>query len=310
MGRYTGGVPRGHDDTGAGEWSEVRTFAVDVNNAPPTEPTPLVPFGVTEPQDIAFVWAASADPSNEEFFYELEIYGDEELTQLVESVSPINGALTEHELDALDEGNRYWWRIRAVDAREAASPWSGGLAFVVRSSNQAPGAPDVVAPVDTRESGDVVALVVDNGSDPDDDPVFVQFAWTNAEDFDDSVEPLRLKADPSGRTRARVAVDESGTIRWRARMTDGADVSEWAEATFEVRTSNAAPLAPGLVAPAAEELVESLHRHSCSTLPWMPRETLSSIRLSCSAMRLWSRSPLASTAFPTTAARSSKRLQR
>lgn len=106
----------------------VACFLVSTTNDPPTAPVPLGPDdgAVLAATDVVLGWAAAADPEGAALAYEVELstagswlwpYPTRELTVAIRG--------------AFAEGNRYQWRVRAIDPGGASSPFSAPRGFTL-----------------------------------------------------------------------------------------------------------------------------------------------------------------------------------
>jgi hypothetical protein len=126
------------DGSAASDWA-VGQFLVNSNNEAPPAPT------IRNPGNGA--WSASLhpslqassvkDPEEEAVSYQFEVYGDAAMTvKRAEGTSATPGLIVPVQLT---DKTWYWWRVRAVDAQNAASAWSAPASLYVDSASvQAP----------------------------------------------------------------------------------------------------------------------------------------------------------------------------
>jgi hypothetical protein len=126
---------------GISEWSETRSFTT--NFLAPTAPFPVTPTsGAT---DVSFnptlVWSSPSGITT----FEIQIYGDAGLTELVESADvPGTGSSYSPYLPPVSK--TYYWIIRSSNAH-GTSPWSAAYSFTTRiPAPTPPPAPNLLSP--------------------------------------------------------------------------------------------------------------------------------------------------------------------
>lgn len=77
---------------------------------------------------VTFEWGASTDAENNPIVYLLQIATDNQFSQIVSTneVSSRTQAVT------LDKGKAYYWRVKAIDSKNASSAYSGTLVFILK----------------------------------------------------------------------------------------------------------------------------------------------------------------------------------
>lgn len=114
---------------------------------------------------LIFNWNASTDAQNDAITYQIQIATDNQFTSVVksETVSTNGYSIT------LDKGKAFYWRVKAIDSKNAASEYSSPFSLYTEASavsNHLPFTPQLVKPF--LDSG--VSTTVDlewNASDPD-----------------------------------------------------------------------------------------------------------------------------------------------
>ncbi len=131
---------------------------------------------------------------------------------------------------------------------------------VVELRNHAPVAPSLHAPPDgsmVRENSPV--LSVNNGSDPDGDPLEYEFELSETDDF--SIPPAAETRVPQGQNITswplEGPLDEDTRYFWRSRVRDALFQSDWCEGSFFVSVENAPPSVPVPVSPVQGTQVET-----------------------------------------------------
>ena len=137
----------------------------------------------------------------------------------------------------LENGVVYYWRARSSDYL-ANSAWSGTSSFLIDvTGNNPPSAPSVISP----NNGETITLVnplltVQNGSDPEGDPLTYSFEVYDAgmTVLLASVNGVTSGAQTTAWTVSQSLVADQGYM-WRARCSDGVGYSNWsASAAFTI----------------------------------------------------------------------------
>lgn len=142
-------------------------------NEVPTVPTKVFPLNNTLCIDnnINFQWNESSDPEGEVLRYRVEISENANFTSIIESKSVSDATST---IITLDKGLSFFWRIKAVDAKNAESDFSVTSQFLTEGegeSNHLPFIPELVLPeLNSTISGTSTTLSW-NASDVDEDPL-------------------------------------------------------------------------------------------------------------------------------------------
>ncbi len=115
-------------------------FTVSLVNNPPPVPVLQNPVGgvLVTSQSVLFEVNPVEDPEGEIVSYQLEVYADTALAQLVSSASSLNAQwFVENQLS---DQSTYYWRVKAVDQSGNASAWSPAESFTIHlpQTNQAP----------------------------------------------------------------------------------------------------------------------------------------------------------------------------
>lgn len=118
-----------------------------VENTSPTVPGLNYPTNniVCISNVIDFQWGASVDTQNDAITYQLQIATDNAFTQNLNSsiVTTLSKEIT------LVKGKSYYWRVKAIDAKNASSNYSATYNFYTEGDgviNHVPFAPSLVAP--------------------------------------------------------------------------------------------------------------------------------------------------------------------
>ncbi|MFS4482730.1 fibronectin type III domain-containing protein [Hyunsoonleella sp. 2307UL5-6] len=117
-------------------------------NRVPSVPTKVFPLNNTLCIDnaINFEWNPSNDPDGDTVRYRVEISENANFTNLIESKSVSNAVST---IITLDKGLSFFWRVRAIDSKNAESDFSVTSQFLTEGdgeTNHLPFVPELVSP--------------------------------------------------------------------------------------------------------------------------------------------------------------------
>ncbi|TBW56060.1 hypothetical protein EZI54_10490 [Marinobacter halodurans] len=201
--------------------------------------------------------------------YTFELYSNESLTQPVAEIGSVAEGVdtTEVVLDSstlggatLQDNQRYYWRVNARTA-SGASEWVDGR-FFVNTQNDAPAAFTLSKPANqTLVDTETPTLVVNNSADIDEDAITYTFEVYDETDttFSNPVARVAgLAQGGQGQTQWTVSTPllNGQLYYWIAIATDEHGATTVGEpASFIVSTSNLAPPAPALVAPAVNAVI-------------------------------------------------------
>lgn len=150
---------------------ESETIAPDVNTAP-TIPTQVFPLNNTICTDnnVLFQWNKSTDEEGNVVSYSIEVSENNSFSP----VTSIESSFAESKLISLETGKAYYWRIKAIDSRNAESEYSPIVQFVTEGegiSNHIPFAPTLVAPAANSEIDGTTTALIWTATDVDADPL-------------------------------------------------------------------------------------------------------------------------------------------
>jgi hypothetical protein len=171
--RYYWRVKAG-DGRAESEWAGAEFF-MDVANEAPDTPV------VDNPGDRAWVSSQyptfsvhpTTDPEGDVLRYRFEVYRDSGL-QTLEASATVDGLNWTPATPLADKATHYW-RVRAVDADGAMSPWSSTFRLAVSTGAYAPPSIVLTAPatiVDARDGNPAIAW---NGTDPNIEPTIALY---------------------------------------------------------------------------------------------------------------------------------------
>jgi len=247
---------RAYDGNVYSLWSNGRFF-VNTANDPPGAFTIDAPLDGVEVDTLTpqLTVSNALDPDRDTLTYRFEVSEYIDLTSPIASVEAVSegaGSITGWLVDVpLAENGYYYWRATAVDEHglETPGPVAG---FFVNTTNEAPFEPTVNAPADAGVlTGDTVSLVVNNGSDPDGDPLTYYFELDTVATFDGATKQVSpaLTEGASTTSWEVTGLAEDTTYYWRAKASDGLIDSNWVVASFTVNAANAAPGTPTIANP-------------------------------------------------------------
>jgi hypothetical protein len=167
---------------------------------PPANRTPGTPT-LTSPADqllclentVQFEWSAATDPDGDPISYELQVATD---TQFSQNLTTRNTTATSVNI-TLEKGIAYYWRVRAVDSRNAAGNYSSVFSFYTEGDglvNHLPYAPILVSPA--------LNSVVQTSS--------TTLEWT-ADDVDDDTLSFTVYFGTSNPPTQKLAEDQSAS---------------------------------------------------------------------------------------------------
>jgi hypothetical protein len=213
-------------------WSPVVAFYANTANDPPTAPVldnPSSGAGVTVFSPTLSVRNA-ADLDGDTLTYEFEVCSDAAMTNSIAHADsiPETPQATAWEIPlALTENQTYFWRARASDG-SLQGDWMPTASFLVNTANDAPGAPQLLAPADQAVVTNLnPALAVVNAIDPDSDALSYDF-----EVYTGGILVAALGGVPEGSegvtsvTFSQALADNSA-YTWRVRAFDGERYGQW-----------------------------------------------------------------------------------
>jgi hypothetical protein len=151
------------------------------DNPPDPQPTNNAPNqpSITTPTNnqlcidnvVTFQWNAATDPDGDTVKYQLQTATDNQFTQNVQTQSNITNTSVQI---TLDKGVAYYWRVKAIDSKNASSDYSSTFQFYTEGegeSNHLPFSPSVVAPSLNEVVQTASATLEWTANDVDNDPL-------------------------------------------------------------------------------------------------------------------------------------------
>jgi hypothetical protein len=240
-----------------GDWMTPAAFRVNVTNEAPTTPTLSGPADGSSADTFTPVLTINnaSDPDSTELVYNFEVAVDAGFTNIVASEAGVtagDGTTSWQVPVALAENTTYYWRAQADDWL-VEGPWMTAASFFVNTANEAPSAPQIIAPL---EGAEVQALSTDISAagaiDADLDPLFYMFETDTADTFDSP--GLQISGDiPEGAVETiwnAAGLSDNTTYYVRVNASDSLVESPWSTVvSFFVNTANDAPTVPVLANP-------------------------------------------------------------
>ena len=193
----------------------------------------------------------STDVDGDILTYGFEVYADFTLTTSVASIANLpagTNGVTQWTLNQpLTENTWVFWQSTVTDEHGAQTP--GPVAsFFVNTVNDAPSAPTINTPAIGSELLFIdVEMAVNNGTDPENEPVYYYFELDKTNTFDTPAKQMasRIPASTDGFTRwAVLGLTDNTWYYWRAKASDDLADSAWVTGNFFVNTVNDAPSIP------------------------------------------------------------------
>jgi len=247
---------RATDGTGYSLWA-YGSFFVNTANDPPGA------FNISQPTHGAEVDTQtpllgvtnSVDVDEDSLAYTFEVFADEAMTDRVAYATDIppgtEGNTSWGVTETLDDNTWYFWRTIVTDEHGAQTS-TALVSFFVNTANDAPGAPEIVAPeigseVETQD----LTLVVANAVDMDEDDLSYLFELDLVNTFDSPAKQTSGAITEGADTTSWVvtALADNTVYYWRVRADDGLAHGPWAQGEFFVNTANDNPTTPTLKNP-------------------------------------------------------------
>lgn len=117
-------------------------------NSKPTNPSITYPTNnsLCIDNSLIFEWNPSTDSDGDAIFYQLQIATDNLFSENLQSINNISSTATQL---SLDRGIAYYWRVKAVDSKNASSDYSSIFQFYTEGDgefNHLPFSPSIVSP--------------------------------------------------------------------------------------------------------------------------------------------------------------------
>ena len=140
------------------------------DNRPPSTPTQVYPLNNTLciNNSVEFQWSKSEDLDNDFLKYKVEVSDNIGFTSIVQTktVSTISTTIT------LEKGKAFYWRVKAIDSKNAESDFSTPSQFLTEGegvTNHLPFSPDLIVPTANEVIDGTSASLSWSASDADND---------------------------------------------------------------------------------------------------------------------------------------------
>lgn len=233
-------------------WVNGHFFVNQFNDAPDsfnlTAPAPSIEVADAQP---LLSWTNSADKDGDAMTYEIRVYRDTALTDLVTSAVNIvggeEGSSSWRVDQALTNHATYYWRVIARDALGAETP-TPARPFIVNTGNTAPTLPVLVSPaLGGQTTTSSTTLVIDNATDAENDLLTYVFELDTVNTFDSGSKRSSGQVMQSASAQTSWPISnlvENQRYHWRVKAQDGRAESEWGVGDFLMNAFNEAPPTP------------------------------------------------------------------
>lgn len=130
----------GGDDTTPPEPEPTNNKPTNPSNTKPTNNLLCIDNSLT------FEWSASTDPDGDAISYQLQVATNNQFNENLQSLNNISSTSTQL---SLEEGVAYYWRVKAMDSKNASSDYSSIFQFYTEGEgelNHLPFSPAMVEP--------------------------------------------------------------------------------------------------------------------------------------------------------------------
>jgi len=237
-------------------WTSLESFFMNGVEEAPSTPATASPLtgDLVSVLTPTLTWTEAIDPDGDDVTYDVELL--DAAGALVDSGTAVAGLTWTGTVTVTDDVD-HSWRVRAVDEHGTTGAWSAEEDFFVSTSDDPPGLPTFLSPLDGDAITEVApAVSVTETTDPEGDAITYQFEADTVSSFD-SADLLAEDVPDSGTGTAVWDLAGSGLslienttwfLRVRAQDALGA-ASDWETITLFVRGPNDPPDAPVLLEP-------------------------------------------------------------
>lgn len=187
-----------------------------VENEAPTTPTQIYPANneLCINNSVTFQWNASTDPEGNPISYVVEVSKNNSFSPLTDTKTVSTTSTT----ISLEKGVAYYWRVKAVDSKNASSSFSSANSFYTEGvgvSNYVPFSPELVAPSLGSTVTTATASLQWTASDVDNDALTydVYLGKTNS--------PSVVASNQTAKSYTTVTLDRTTTYYWKIVVKDG-----------------------------------------------------------------------------------------
>ena len=163
---------------------------------------------------VTFEWNSSTDPDGDAIKYQLEVATDNQFSQIVPTKNNLEALATQV---ALDQGVAYYWRVKAIDSKNASSGFSTAFQFYTEGDgelNHLPFLPNIIAPSLNEVVQTTTFKLEWNATDTDGDPLrFDVYFGTN-------FPPITTVVENTSETNVTVDLSASTDYFWKVVVKD------------------------------------------------------------------------------------------
>ena len=185
-------------------------------NNKPTNPSNINPINnlLCIDNSLTFEWSASTDPDGDTISYQLQVATNNQFSENLHTLSNISSTSTQL---SLEEGVAYYWRVKAVDSKNASSDYSSVFQFYTEGEgelNHLPFSPALVGP-DLNSIVQTMSTVLSwTASDVDNDPLVFDIY------FDTVNPPVSIISENQSGTTLDVNLSASTDYFWQVIVKD------------------------------------------------------------------------------------------
>jgi len=165
---------------------------------------------------LDFDWNSSTDPDGDALTYQVQVAKDAQFTQIAHTQSSISGTL---KTLTLDKGVAYYWKVKAVDSKNASSEYSSVYQFYTEGegvSNHLPFSPVLVSPELSSVVTESTANLQWTASDVDTADTLSYDVYFGTEN-----PPSVLSSENQSTSSLEVNLASSTTYYWKVIVKDG-----------------------------------------------------------------------------------------
>ena len=191
--------------------------------APPENKAPSAPSLVSPANNLLcidnvlnFDWNISTDPDGNALTYHIQVSKNAQFSQIAHDISSISASA---KTLALEKGIAYYWRVKAVDSKNASSDYSLVYQFYTEGegeSNHLPFSPVIVSPELSSVVAELEATLEWTASDVDTSDTLTYDVY-----FGEEEQPSVLKSEDHSTTSLEVGLASSTTYYWKVVVKDG-----------------------------------------------------------------------------------------
>jgi hypothetical protein len=184
-------------------------------NKPPSIPLLASPVNnlLCTNNELDFLWEEATDPEGDDINYEIQVAKD---LQFADIVHELNTASTSQSI-TLEKGMPFYWRVRAVDSKNAESDYSAIFQLYTEGEgivNHLPFSPILVSPAINATEQNATTTLEWTATDVDNDPLtfYIYFGVENP--------PVNLVSENQTGNTFEASLSDLTTYYWRVEVLD------------------------------------------------------------------------------------------